>query len=71
MSPPESAPGQRWGRYLGVLAVLAFVLNAILEGRARCWPDDQRLGRPCTLDDLRMEGRGPHQLRQGPGHQLA
>jgi hypothetical protein len=29
MSPPESAPGQRWGRYLGVLAVLAFVLIAI------------------------------------------
>jgi AhpC/TSA family len=29
MSPPEPAPGQRWGRYLGVLAVLAFVLIAI------------------------------------------
>jgi len=29
MSPPEPAPGQRWGRYLGVLFVLAFVLIAI------------------------------------------
>jgi hypothetical protein len=29
MSPPEPAPGQRWGRYLGVLAVLAFVLIAV------------------------------------------
>jgi hypothetical protein len=29
MSPPDPAPGQRWGRYLAVLAVLAFVLIAI------------------------------------------
>jgi hypothetical protein len=29
MSRPEPAPGQRWGRYLGLLAVLAFVLIAV------------------------------------------
>ncbi len=29
MSPPDPAPGQRWVRYLGVLAVLAFGLIAI------------------------------------------
>ncbi len=29
MSPPEPAPGQRWIRYLGVLAVLVFVLIAV------------------------------------------
>ena len=29
MSPPDPAPGQRWGRFLGLLAVLAFVLIAI------------------------------------------
>ena len=29
MSPPEPAPGQRWGRYLGLLAVLLFVLIAV------------------------------------------
>jgi hypothetical protein len=29
MSRPEPAPGQGWGRYLGLLAVLAFVLIAV------------------------------------------
>jgi hypothetical protein len=29
MSPPESTPGQRWGRFLGVTAVLLFALVAI------------------------------------------
>lgn len=29
MSPPDPAPGQRWGRYLGLLAVLLFVLIAV------------------------------------------
>ncbi len=29
MSPPEPAPGQRWGRYLGVTAVLLFAVVAI------------------------------------------
>jgi hypothetical protein len=29
MSPPEPASGQRWVRYLGVLAVLVFVLIAV------------------------------------------